>query len=102
MPSARTHSTKNMDMELLCSSSAEPLSGRTGSAGATVVVVTLVALTAFGFCDTGTSVVFLSLTGLGDVPEFLSVVWWLATLSGCAVLTEGVGAGGFAVPELAL
>lgn len=102
MPSARTHSTKNMDMELLCSSSAEPLSGRTGSAGATVVVVALVELTASGLCDdTEMSVVFLSLVGLGDVALFLSVVWSLATLSGCAVLADGDG-GCFVVVELAL
>jgi len=89
-------------MELLCSSSAEPLSGRTGSAGAAVVVVALVELTASGLCDdTEISVVFLSLMELGGVALLLSVVWSLATLSDCAVLADGNG-GGFIVVELAL
>nr|CAD7441529.1 unnamed protein product [Timema bartmani] len=42
MPKARTQSTKKMAMELFFSSSAEPLSGRTGSGerGAVVVFIT--------------------------------------------------------------
>lgn len=45
MASASTHSTKKIDIELLCSSSAEPFSGSTGSEGATVVVDEFVVFT---------------------------------------------------------
>lgn len=67
IPKARTHSTKKMDIELLCSSSAEPLPGNTGSVrGATVELA---------FVEFATSVTFVAAEEDSVVTEdsFLSV-----------------------------
>jgi hypothetical protein len=63
MPNAKTHSTKKIDIELLCSSSAEPMSGSTGSPGEVVVEVVFVmfAVDCSGVVDETTEIIELLL-----------------------------------------
>lgn len=72
MPKASTHNTKNIAMELLCSSSAALLSGRTGSADA-VVELAFVLLT--GRFGGGTSLfVDLALSSKDGTAEETTVI----------------------------
>jgi hypothetical protein len=82
MPNANTHNTKKIAIELLCSSSAEPLSGNTGSPGEVVVEVMFVVFVAgstvvdaikLGSTDTD-SIVVLTIFFSSSVPDLLSFV----------------------------